>query len=62
MFRMASPTYRTCRLRAVRTSGHRFEAVRGGGTVPDARGMVGRGGSARGAAFTPTLRSDGGGE
>jgi hypothetical protein len=55
---MTSPTYRTCRLRAVRTSGHRCEAVRGGGTVPDARGMVGRGGPARtwrGARlFTPT--------
>ena len=52
MFRMTSPTYRTCRLRAVRTSGHRCEAVRGGGTVPDARGMVGRGGR-RGARLSP---------
>jgi len=49
---MTSPTYRTCRLRAVRTSGHRCEAVRGGGTVPDARGMVGRGGR-RGARLSP---------
>ena len=55
MFRMTSPTYRTCRLRAVRTSGHRCEAVRGGGTVPDARGMVGRGGR-RGARLSPRPR------
>jgi hypothetical protein len=58
---MTSPTYRTCRLRAVRTSGHRCEAVRGGGTVPDARGMVGRGGTGAGRGFHPDpVRSDGG--
>ena len=53
---MTSPTYvrdhGRVRLRAVRTSGHRCEAVRGGGTVPDARGMVGRGGR-RGARLSP---------
>lgn len=58
---MTSPTYRTCRLRAVRTSGQRCEAVRGGGTVPDARGMVGRGGTGAGRGFHPDpVRSDGG--
>jgi len=59
---MTSPTYRTCRLRAVRTSGHRCEAVRGGGTVPDARGMVGRGGTGAGRGFHPDPAIRRGGE